>query len=815
MRRGLLLGFAAALAVASTPTQALATGSIAGTLTDASNEAPIPNTRVCALKTTEDVEDRCTTTTESGGYFLSLLPSGTYRVQFAPTYSDSDYLMRFYDEKPSFEEADFVSVTSGTTTGVDAQLQEGGRIEGTVIDAFSKAPVAGIEVCARRAADDSFVRCAHSDEDGLYELSGLPTDSYKVSFYAPDEDLNYIEQFYKGKSFFAGATPVAVTAGVSVANIDAELQPGAKIEGNVTDAETGTEVEGVEVCVYTSGTNEFVECTQTDAAGNYKIARLRTGSYKVGFLPQYNNLNYKEQYYDGKPSLEAAATLPLAVGEAATGIDAELQKASRIEGTAIDAVSAEPISYLEVCAYRASDGEQVRCTHTDPEGEYALAGLAGGDYKVGFFSINYEEGTTGQNYVAQYYNSKSSLQSAEPVSVPDSTDVTGIDAEMQEGERIKGTVIDAESKEAIHLITVCAVKVGDTTAERCANTGYNGEYAITALAPGEYKVEFVDNRYEPLYPTRYYDGKLSLAAADPISVTIGPDVTGIDAEMQEGGRIEGLLTESSSGEPTEGVEVCALKPDGSLVRCTWAEEAGAFAIGALNGGSYKVVFSPESELFGEEYEGEFETRYYDEKESLAEADLVEVSAATATTGIDGVLTRTSFAEAPTSTEAPQLTGGPAVGEVLSCSPGSWENNPLEYAYEWLRDGDPIDGQISNAYAVQAADQGHAIACAVTAVNEYGSTSATSNALSVPPVSTQPPGDQGTPGSSGGGGGGGGGGAPATLTPPPSVVKPLKCKKGFRKKTVHGKARCMRRHKRRRTARTRPGPDQVPALYERG
>jgi hypothetical protein len=56
------------------------------------------------------------------------------------------------------------------------------------------------------------------------------------------------------------------------------------------------------------------------------------------------------------------------------------------------------------------------------------------------------------------------------------------------------------------------------------------------------------------------------------------------------------------------------------------------------------------------------------------------------------------------------------------------------------------------------------------------------------------------GGSGGGGGGGGssGGnqAPPASTPPPPppAKKPLKCKRGFKKKRVHGKARCVRKHK---------------------
>ncbi len=90
------------------------------------------------------------------------------------------------------------------------------------------------------------------------------------------------------------------------------------------------------------------------------------------------------------------------------------------------------------------------------------------------------------------------------------------------------------------------------------------------------------------------------------------------------------------------------------------------------------------------------------------------------------------AVAPINTSAPVLSGTPAVGQALSCSEGSWSS---EYAptiaYQWIRDGAPIINANASSYTVQAADQGHSLACQVIATNSVGSTSATSSALSVP------------------------------------------------------------------------------------
>jgi hypothetical protein len=93
---------------------------------------------------------------------------------------------------------------------------------------------------------------------------------------------------------------------------------------------------------------------------------------------------------------------------------------------------------------------------------------------------------------------------------------------------------------------------------------------------------------------------------------------------------------------------------------------------------------------------------------------------------------------PVNTELPQLTGTPKVGETLTCSNGAWTGSPTSFGRIWLRDGGQIAGETGTTYVVKSADQGHSIACEVTATSEVGSSSATSNALAVPPPPPPPP-----------------------------------------------------------------------------
>ncbi len=109
---------------------------------------------------------------------------------------------------------------------------------------------------------------------------------------------------------------------------------------------------------------------------------------------------------------------------------------------------------------------------------------------------------------------------------------------------------------------------------------------------------------------------------------------------------------------------------------------------------------------------------------------VTVTAPGTTAGINGSLIEI-FATKPTNSAAPALTGTAAVGSVLSCSQGTWTNNPTSLTYRWLRNGSAIAGQSANTYTVQSADLGTGIACEVTATNGAGSTAATSNTVAIP------------------------------------------------------------------------------------
>lgn len=117
------------------------------------------------------------------------------------------------------------------------------------------------------------------------------------------------------------------------------------------------------------------------------------------------------------------------------------------------------------------------------------------------------------------------------------------------------------------------------------------------------------------------------------------------------------------------------------------------------------------------------------------------------------------AVAPSNTSEPRITGTPRVGQVQRASTGSWTGTqPIAYTYAWFRcDGrgapDASDcRRIANApnatYVARQADAGFRLRVRVTATNDDGSATATSNPTAViqsaRPTNTTEPSISGTP-----------------------------------------------------------------------
>jgi uncharacterized repeat protein (TIGR01451 family) len=199
-------------------------GSISGTVTDQTTGEPLE--RICVRNVDRlNNADAFAMTDAEGRYTLRGVGVGTHRVRFADECGGSgDYLAEWYDDQPTFSDADLVTVV-GTqdTPGIDAGLTRGGSISGTVTDAATGEPLQGICVSG---GDENVGSFDETDAAGHYTLRGLPTGRFGVGFF----DLcsgtqDYRTEYFDNRPSFAKADGIAVTAPEAVSGIDAALTP--------------------------------------------------------------------------------------------------------------------------------------------------------------------------------------------------------------------------------------------------------------------------------------------------------------------------------------------------------------------------------------------------------------------------------------------------------------------------------------------------------------------------------------------------------------------------------------------------------------
>jgi hypothetical protein len=300
------------------------TGSIAGTVSAEGGKA-LGEVEVCAKAVLDESIFKCIPLPGGGSYEITELPAGEYKVGFWPT---GNYVTQFWNHGLTWNEATAVQVAAEPPTSeIDAVLEVGATISGTITAAATGAPVEKVEACAKLVELDperklELERCAKTNAAGEYTIDGLIAGQWSINFYAQQAEADVVSAPYYAQPTLA-VGPQQNLTGVSEA-----LIPGGQIAGTVRLAGTGAPVAGVQVCVTMAASPIPLGCVHTPNSGAYRFIRVWPGSYKVVFSPEPSGTegpnSFPTQWWGGQSTFASAALIEITPPAIVNNIDASL-----------------------------------------------------------------------------------------------------------------------------------------------------------------------------------------------------------------------------------------------------------------------------------------------------------------------------------------------------------------------------------------------------------------------------------------------------------------------------------------------------------
>jgi len=490
-----------------------------------------------------------------------------------------------------------------------------GSIAGTVT-AQGGMPLAGMEVLLYQR--DSFqnwllVRSMATDPQGDYRLSVLAAGTYRVGFQDPAGA--YARTFYDDSLTFANAADIAVI-GNDVTGINATLMPAGAVTGIYSDTHLPTGYwPNVWIAALTSekGDWQAVTTKEITSTGVYTLNGLQPGVYRICAFDYWFTINFpspaptpKVCYDDIVSGLDNAQPVTITAGTTATDIDvtAGVDGDGAIIGGVVRATSGESLEEITVSLTRILTDPPARvfagATSTDASGHYEFRGLVPSDYLVAFYPPQ------SQMFLTQYYSGATTSDQATPVTMVPYEERHDIDATLQKGGFISGTIRVLGQKPSNAYVSVLnADGSGQAPPWTGAYDYATGNYQVAQLQPGLYRV-CVEAMLDLSRFSGCYGGSTSqdatTMAVDYETIlanrNIDLGIAGYDGELS--GRVTVM------GLPLANIDVTIIPsiysyPNSSGSVTVKTDTQGRYMVGGLNSGVYAVGFSDPTGVYAFEY----------------------------------------------------------------------------------------------------------------------------------------------------------------------------------------------------------------------
>jgi hypothetical protein len=379
---------------------------------------------------------------------------------------------------------------------------------------------------------------ARTGKTGNYRVRRLPAGQYEVRFlgnaeFCAGSSGNWLPQWYRGfTTLFAPRKPtlVRVAAGRTTGGIDAALKPGGEIDGTAR-SKSGKPLSGVCAHAFPAGKLRppqlfFGAFGRSGRDGSYAVHALFPGKYVVEFTVGCGNGgNYAPQWWRDSATRGHARAIRVAGGKVVRHVDAALPPGATVSGV-VKALSGKPLS--GICVFADSPTAPFATATTAKNGSYKLIAMATGRYRIDYFLCR---------------NSGNYLPQTRSLRVRTGQNVKGFDALLQPGAIVSGKVTDTHGNP---VRGICVQAQGAGYSFNGSVTGANGTYSMNRMPSGSYTVQFSGGcRNTGSYASQFYKDQTNGAQGDSVPLIAGKTTAGINAVMQPGGTITGVVTDNA------------------------------------------------------------------------------------------------------------------------------------------------------------------------------------------------------------------------------------------------------------------------------
>ncbi|QDU89881.1 Serine-aspartate repeat-containing protein D precursor [Pirellulimonas nuda] len=613
---------------------------------DRDTEEPIPGVTVELLDAEGNPTGRTTTTDANGFYEFRELQPGKYGVrEFQPAdYFDGKDTPGTHGGVAASEAAGVVDRITGAMLGFGDNGLEynfGELLAGSIAGRVGASngpdcnfdnpdiPLEGVRIDLLDQ-NGAFIRSTTTDSQGRYKFEGLKPGSYQVKEHQP-------EGYYDGgeRAGTAGGqvsndliTAIAIGSAVNAVNYDFCEKVGADLSGYVYHDRSDdgvydpseTPIAGVTLKLLRSDGTDTGQRAVTNSQGYYQFTNLDAGSYCVmevhpdGWLDGKDTAGSHGGEADPAVGADMICEIALNFGDDAVNYNfGELLPGSIAGRVHVDLdgdceyVPGEQLLSGVKIDLLDGDGNFIRSTTTNAQGEYIFTGLRPGKFQVrehqpeGYYDGGENVGTAGGTANNDWIVG---------INLGSDQDAVRYDFCEKLGANLSGYVYHDRSDDGVFDTTESPIPDvllkllrgdGTDTGLR-ATTNAQGYYEFTNLDAGKYTVMEVQ-------PAAYYDGKdtpgTTGGAAD---TTVGGDMISQimlaygDNSLRNNfgellaasiaGRVHASTGPDCDFDNPEillaGVKIDLLDANGNFIRSTTTNELGQYSFTGLRPGTYQV-----------------------------------------------------------------------------------------------------------------------------------------------------------------------------------------------------------------------------------